>query len=170
MDKPLVNKVAASGLITIDLENYFPETPVKSIDLKDFLFRELILREKDFRAALKEKDWTEYQDVNLAVFCSTDAIVPVWAYMLIASYAQPYVTSLFFGNPDAFYEDYYKKTIEQLEIEDYRDQRLVIKGCSNKPVPAAAYMYLTQKLRPLARSIMYGEPCSTVPIYKKPKK
>ncbi len=169
MDKPLVNRVAASGLITINLENYFPEGEVVEFDLKDYLYMELILKEKDFREALKEHDWLQYQDKILLVFCSTDAIVPVWAFMLVATYAAPYAKDVFQGDRENYYKAAFNRAISQLEMTQYNDQRIVIKGCSDKPVPPAAYLELTRRLQPYAKSIMYGEPCSTVPIYKRPK-
>lgn len=168
--KPLVNRVAASGLITIDLEQYFPTTPLVVFDLKDYLFMELILKEKDFREAIKEHDWSQYQDKILLVYCSTDAIIPLWSYMLVASSAAPFAKDIYQGTKEAYYQSAYEKIIEELAIEKYAEQRIVIKGCSDVHVPKAAYLKLTQRLRPIAKSIMFGEPCSTVPIYKKPRK
>lgn len=169
-EKPLVNRVAASSLITLDLEKYYPEVELAHFDIKDYLFKELLLREKDFREALKEHDWTQYEGKTLLVYCSSDAIIPIWAYMLIASYATPYVKDLFQGTEAAFLELAYMDIIKNLDDRQFEDQRIVIKGCSDKKVPLSAYLNLTQKLRPLAKSIMFGEPCSTVPIYKKPRK
>ena len=168
-DKPLVNRVAASGLITLKLETFFPATELSTLDIKDYLFRELILREKDFREAMGQHDWEQYRDKVLLVYCSTDAIIPMWAYMLVASQASPFASDIFQGPPEAYYQAYFTRTLAALDVEQYRDQRIIIKGCSDKPVPAAAYVELTKRLRPLAKSIMYGEPCSTVPIYKKQK-
>jgi hypothetical protein len=168
-DKPLVNRVAQSGLITINLEKYFPAEPLVTFDLKDYLFMELILKEKDFREALKAHDWAQYQGVNLVVFCSTDAVIPVWAYMLVAAYAEPYAHAIFQGSPEEFYKMAIFKALDQLDPAAYEGQRIVIKGCSDKPVPPAAYLELTRRLRPFAQSIMFGEPCSTVPIFKRPR-
>ncbi|MDH3650969.1 MAG: DUF2480 family protein [Saprospiraceae bacterium] len=168
-DKSLVNRVANSGLITINLEDFFPDRPIAGFDIKDFLFRDLILKEKDFREALKNHEWEQYQDQYLAIYCSTDAIVPVWAYMLIAGYAQPYCSDIFFGNQEALIEKYYDQKLRSIDAQRYQDKRIVIKGCSEKPVPISAYLDLTKKLRPFAQSIMYGEPCSTVPIFKRPR-
>lgn len=168
-DKPLVNRVASSGLITLKLETFFPATELCTLDLKDYLFRELILREKDFREAMDQHDWELYRDKVLLVYCSTDAIIPMWAYMLVASLASPFARDIFQGPPEAYYQVHFTRTLAALDVEQYRDQRIIIKGCSDKPVPAAAYVELTKRLRPLAKSIMYGEPCSTVPIFKKPK-
>lgn len=168
-DKPLINRVAESGLITINLENFFPAGPVMSFDIKDYLFMELILKEKEFREALKEHDWAQYQGANLLVFCSTDAIIPVWAFMLVAAYAEPYARTIFQGTAEEFYKTAFTQALEQLDVSAYQDQRIVVKGCGDKPVPASAYVELTRKLRPLAQSIMFGEPCSTVPIFKRPR-
>ena len=169
MEKPLVNKVAASGLITIKLEEFSPETKIVTFELKDYLFMEMILKEKDFREALKAHDWTQYQDAVLLVYCSTDAIIPMWAYMLVAAYASPHAKELFQGTEEQYYQAAFQQILSTLDIESYKGQRIVIKGCGDKAVPASAYLELTRLLQPHARSIMYGEPCSTVPIYKRPK-
>ncbi len=168
-EQPLVNRVAASGLITLKLEEYFPKEELALFDLKDFLFMGLILKEKDFRDALKEHDWAQYEGKNLAVFCSADAIIPVWAYMLVTAYSAPYARDVFQGTADEFYKHIFQKALDGLDASQYEGQRIVIKGCSDKPVPPSAYVELTRKLQPFALSIMYGEPCSTVPIFKRPK-
>ncbi|MEL7220948.1 MAG: DUF2480 family protein [Bacteroidota bacterium] len=170
MEQPLVNRVASSGLITLKLEEFFPQKKLAHFDLKDFLFMELILKEKDFRTALKEHDWEQYNGQVLLVYCSTDAIIPVWAYMLVAAYAAPVATDVFQGTADDYYRAYFLRQLDQLDADQYRDQRIVIKGCSDHPVPPAAYLEITRRLQPLAKSIMYGEPCSTVPVYKQPRK
>ncbi len=169
MTQPLVNKVASSGLITINLEDFFPKGENAIFDLKAYLFMELILKEKDFREALKVHDWEQYEGKNLLITCSTDAIIPVWAYMLVTTYAEPFAVDIFQGTPEEFYKARFYSALAQLEATQYEGQRIVIKGCSDKPVPAAAYVELTKHLRPHAQSIMYGEPCSTVPIFKRPK-
>ena len=164
----LVNKVAQSGIVSFDLEEYFPETDdIISFDLKDYLFKGLILREKDFRDALGLINWETYSGKYLAVFCSADAIIPNWAYMLIAANAQPFTTEIIMGNPEEAIKRIYSEKLSNLDIEQYRDQRIVIKGCGDKPVPVDAYLEITKLLRPVAKSIMYGEPCSTVPVFKK---
>ena len=170
MDKPLVNRVASSGLITINLEDFFPREEVVVFDLKDYLFMELILKEKDFREALKEHDWTQYSEKNLVILCSTDAIIPVWAYMLVTAYAEPHALKIFQGDVDTFYKVVFMAALDDIDATQYDQKRIVIKGCSDKPVPPSAYVELTRKLRPYAQSIMYGEPCSTVPIFKRPRK
>ncbi len=169
-EKPLVNRVAQSGLITINLEDYFPPEEVVPFDLKDYLFKELLLKEKDFRAAVKAHDWSQYQDKVLAVFCSTDAIIPVWAYMLVTVYATPYAAGIFQGTVEDYYRSAYQRALGAIDPSNYEGERVIIKGCSDKPVPASAYVELTRRLRPHAKSIMYGEACSTVPLYKKPRK
>lgn len=169
-DKPLINRVANSGIITIDLEQYFPEQEIVSFDLKGWLFQEMILKEKDFRAALKEHDWDQYKDKVMAMFCSVDAIIPTWAYMLVSSYCHGIASDIFQGDKNAYLSHYYKKLLSDQDYATYQDKRVVIKGCSKLPVPTMAYMEITEKLKPYAKSIMYGEPCSTVPIFKRPKK
>ncbi|MGB0862870.1 MAG: DUF2480 family protein [Saprospiraceae bacterium] len=169
MDKPLVNRVAASGIITLNLEDFFPKEEIVVFDMKDYLFMELILKEKDFRAALKEFDWTQYNNKNLCVHCSTDAIIPTWAYMLVAIHAEPFAKTISQANPSAFLDLHYQSQLKAIDATLYEGKRIVVKGCSDKPVPVSAYMELTRLLRPVAKSIMYGEPCSTVPLYKKPR-
>ncbi|RME00706.1 MAG: DUF2480 family protein [Bacteroidetes bacterium] len=165
--EPLVNRVAKSGLITIDLEQYFPKEEIAVFDLKDHLFQGLVLREKDFREAVKTHDWSQYRDKVLLVYCSADAIIPVWAFMLVASAAAPFARGVFQGSREEYLKFAFLKALESIDPEQYADKRIVIKGCSNKPVPPAAYAELTRKLQPVVKSIMYGEPCSTVPIFKK---
>ncbi len=169
-NKPLVNRVAESGLITLNLEDFFPAEPVAVFDIKDYLFMGMILKEKDFREACKDHDWAQYEGKHLVIDCSADAIVPVWAFMLVASLATPYAHEIFQGNVENFYKTFYAKKLADFDAEAYTEKRVVIKGCSDKPVPPAAYVMLTQKLQPFAQSIMYGEPCSTVPIFKRPRK
>lgn len=168
-EKPLINRVAQSGIITINLENFFPREELIAFDLKPYLFMELILKEKDFREAMKAHDWTQYAGKNLTIFCSTDAIIPLWAYMLVTQYAAPFAVRITHGNPDDFYRTVFALALDRLDIAEYAGQRVVIKGCSDQPVPANAYVDITRRLQPVAQSIMYGEPCSTVPIYKRPK-
>ncbi|MFI5171591.1 MAG: DUF2480 family protein [Chitinophagales bacterium] len=164
----LVNKVAQSGIISFDLEEYFPDpADIIAFDLKDYLFKGLILREKDFREALGQINWENYSGKYLAIFCSADAIIPNWAYMLIASGAQPFAKEIIMGNVDEAIKRIYSEKLSGLNIEQFKDQRVVIKGCSDKPVPVDAYLEITKLLRPVAKSIMYGEPCSTVPVFKK---
>ncbi|MBB4079929.1 ABC-type cobalamin transport system ATPase subunit [Lewinella aquimaris] len=164
----MVNKVAAAGLITLKLEDYWPERALVPFDLKEYLFMELILKEKDFREAIKEHDFSQYQDKVLLVYCSADAIIPAWAYMLVAAAAVPYTADIYQGTEAEYLRDHYRRAVDRLDPENFADQRVVIKGCGDREVPAAAYLEITAKLRPVARSIMFGEPCSTVPVYKRP--
>lgn len=168
-EQTLVNRVAVSGLVTLKLEEFFPKEEMASFDLKEYLFMNLILKEKDFRESLANHDWTQYEGKNLAVFCSADAIIPVWAYMLVTVYAAPFAADIFQGTPDEFYKHIFQKALDEVDASQYADQRIVIKGCSDHPVPPSAYVELTRKLQPHAKSIMFGEPCSTVPIFKKAK-
>lgn len=167
MSDLLVNKVANSGLITLDLEQFLPRGEVKLFDLKDFLFMGLILKEKDYREALKNKDWSEYQDALVAITCTADAIIPVWAYMLAVSYLEPVAKDVFLGTAEELHKHLLVKNIEALDTSEYNDQRVVVKGCGETPIDAIAYAAITKVLRPVTKSIMYGEPCSTVPVYKK---
>jgi Protein of unknown function (DUF2480) len=167
MEEVFVNKVAESGIITIDLSTFFPAQEAMVFDMKDYLFMGLILKEKDFREALKKMDWSSFENKNVAVTCSADAIIPVWAYMLVATYLQPHAHDIFFGTLGALKNQQLLKNISSIEPEEYKDKRIVVKGCGEEPIGEEAYLEITKKLRPVAKSIMYGEPCSTVPIYKK---
>ncbi len=167
MENELVNKVSESGLITIDLAEFHPGDKLALFDLKDYLFRELILREKDFRAALLALEWEQYRDKNVGITCSTDAIIPMWAYMLVASYLQPVASAVVFGRADTVLSSVFLKNLAALDGSAFSDKRVVIKGCGDINIPEAAYVEITSKLRPYVKSIMYGEPCSTVPIFKK---
>lgn len=169
MEKPLVNRVAASGLLTINLESYFPKQPVTYFDLKDYLFMELILKEKDFREALQQHDWAQYEGKILLIHCSTDAIIPLWAYMLVSAYAAPHAADIFQGDEDAYYRAALLRALSAIQPETYAGKRVVVKGCSDFPVPASAYVEITRLLQGHAQSIMFGEPCSTVPIFKRPR-
>lgn len=165
----LINRVANSPLQNINLESFYPTQEMVVFDIKDYLFMELILKERDFRKALKEHDWSQYQNKIVLIICSADAIIPMWAGMLITSYASEYASDIFMGSQEEYLKYHYKKVIENLDTSTYENGMLVIKGCSDKPVPASAYVSLTQKLQPVSKSIMFGEPCSTVPVYKKKK-
>jgi hypothetical protein len=167
MSDVLVNKVAESGLISLDLEEYYPKGTIKVFDLKEYLFMGLILKEKDFRAALLTTDWDSYKDAHVAITCSADAIIPMWAYMLVASYLQPIAKDVVFGDEQKLTSTILLKNLAAVNGEDYTDKRVVVKGCGDIAIPETAYVEITNKLRPFVKSIMYGEPCSTVPIYKK---
>jgi len=168
MSDMLVNKVAESGLISFDLEEYYPKGTIKVFDLKEYLFMGLILKEKDFRAALQTTDWEQYKDAHVAITCSADAIIPMWAYMLVASHLQPFALTVVFGDEKKLISTILLKNLATVKGEEYMDKRVVVKGCGDVDIPETAYVEITNKLRPFAKSIMYGEPCSTVPIYKRP--
>ncbi len=165
----IVNKVANSGLVTIDLGELYPPGERVLLDIKDQLFQGLILREKDFREFIKTHDWSQYKDKYVALTCSADAIIPDWAWMLLASALEPFARKIVFGTTEVLETVLFEEVLSKFDIEPYRDARVVIKGCGDKPVPKTAYIELTRKLRPVVKSIMYGEPCSTVPVYKQPK-
>jgi hypothetical protein len=168
MEGAIVNKVSESGLITLNLEQYLPQEPPVSFDLAPFLFMGQILKEKDFRASLLAHNWAEFKGKTVAVFCSADAIIPAWAYMLVASYLQEYAQSVHAGKPE---EVQNRMLIENLRGglrgADYTDMRVVVKGCGDQPVGMEAYLEVTNILRPFVKNLMYGEPCSTVPVFKK---
>ena len=164
---PIENKIANSGLVTLNLEDYFDAGMRVQLDIKPWLFMEMILKEKDFREFVKLHDWSSYQGKNVAFFCSADAIVPTWAYMLLAVNIQPFANRYVFGSIDTLNTVLYQDALQKINPEDYRDLRLIIKGCSDVPVPVSAYVEITNKLLPVVKSLMYGEACSNVPIYKK---
>lgn len=166
MDQPIVNKVAESGLITLDPASYLPQGETALFDLKDYLFMGLILKEKDFREALKNLDWEQYRDKNVAITCTADAIIPVWAYMLVGAYLEPVAKTFAMGDEQQLQQQLFIKNISSIDAEQYRDKRIVVKGCGDISIGDFAYLELTKILRPVVKSIMYGEPCSTVPVFK----
>jgi len=163
----IINKVAQSGLTTLDPADFYPQGERVIYDIAPNLFQGLILREKDFREFIKTHDWAQYEGKNIGIICSADAIVPAWAYMLLANRMAPYAREVVFGNEEILETVLFAKAIEKLDAEQYRDQRMVIKGCGDIPVPVSAYVALTEKLTPVVKSLMFGEPCSTVPLYKR---
>lgn len=167
MSDVLINKVANSGIISLDLEKYLPAGDMVAFDLKEHLFMEMILKEKDFREALKNLDWSVYNDKNVAITCSVDAIIPVWAYMLVASYLQPIAKNIFTGTIEEMKKHLFLKNISSIDASQFADQRVVVKGCGEVQIDSYAYAEITRLLLPQVKSVMYGEPCSTVPIYKK---
>ncbi len=167
MSETFVNKVSESGLITLDLETYYPKGETALFDMKDHLFMGLILKEKEFRESLKNIDPEIYRDKNVALTCTADAVIPVWAYMLAASYLQPVAATIVFGNEEFLHKTLFLKNLSAIDPADYTDKRVVIKGCGELPITEMAYVEITRILRPVVKSIMYGEPCSTVPVYKK---
>jgi hypothetical protein len=166
MTDPIINKVAESGLLSLDLETYYPKGETDIFDLKDHLFMGMILKEKEFRQILKDLDWEKYRGKNVAVTCSADAVIPVWAYMLVASYLQPVANEVIMGDEKELHKTLFLKNLSHINVNEFAGQRIVIKGCGETPIGDFAYMEITKLLRPVAKSIMYGEPCSTVPIYK----
>jgi hypothetical protein len=168
MSDEIINKVANSGLITIDLEEFYPKGERVLFDIKPLLFHELILKEKDFREFIKQHDWSQYKDKLVAITCTADAIIPTWAFMLVSIALEPFAKKIVFGNLETLEAIIFNEALLAIVYEDYKDKRVVIKGCSNLPVSTNAYVELVRGLRPFAKSIMYGEPCSTVPLYKAP--
>jgi len=168
MSEPFINKVAESGIITLNLEDYYPKEAIKLFDMKDYLFMGLILKEKDFREALKEMDLSVYNNKIVALTCSADAVIPIWAYMLVASALQPVAKEIIFGNEADAVKNILVKNIASIPVQEFADKRIVIKGCGELAVTESAYIEITKLLRPMAKAIMYGEPCSTVPVFKKP--
>jgi hypothetical protein len=169
MEKEIINRVAKSGIVTINLEEFYPQGDRVLFDIKEHLFQGLILKEKDFREFIKNEDWSAYTDTYVALICSEDAIVPTWAYMLLATQLAPFVKKVVFGDLETLETVLYNEILNALNMEAYKEARVVIKGCGDLPVPKAAYVEITRLLLPVAKSIMYGEACSMVPLYKKPK-
>lgn len=165
----IINKVEKSGLITLDLEDFYPKEPRMLFDLKDYLYEGLVLREKEFRENLSKLDWKMYENAYVAVTCTSDAIVPSWSYLLIANYLTGVAKLISFGTLEDLERDIFTEIIDKMDVDNYKDKKIIIKGCSRKPVPQNAYLQLIQKLKPIASSLMFGEACSTVPIFKKKK-
>ena len=169
MSDEIVNRVTKSSLVTIDLEDFYPKGTRSIIDIKQWLFHELILKETDFRNYLKEHDWEQYKDHYIALTCSADAIIPSWAYMLISTYLHPVAKKVVVGSLTDLETAIFHDIVNEISTELYNNKPLIIKGCASKPIPETAYIQLIEKLQPVARSIMFGEACSTVPLYKKQK-
>ena len=167
MEPMIKNKVAESGIVSINLEDFYPKGDIVVFDIKDYLFMGLILKEKDFRLALQNVEIENYRDKYVAVTCTADAVIPMWAYMLIASTLQPVAKEVVYGNEQTLINTIFTKNLAHFNGEEYTDKRVVVKGCGDVQIPETAYLEVTNILRPFAKSIMYGEPCSTVPIYKK---
>lgn len=163
----IINRVAKSPLITIDLEEFYPEGKRMHIDLAEWLFEGLILREKDFREALKNHDWSAYQNAYVTMSCSTDAILPGWSYLLLNTYLQPFAKKIVLGNEAELNRVLYQEIIAEMDIKPFHNKKVILKGCSQKPVPENAYIHLAERLLPVVNSLMFGEACSTVPLYKK---
>ncbi len=166
--EPIVNRVAESDIEVYDLESLWDGKPVSPFDLAPYLFNGFILREKDFRQAMKEHDWTAYAGHHVAIYCSADAIIPTWAYMLVASKLKPHAASTGFGQREDVIRDYYSRALEHEDWSRFQNRIVVIKGCASNIVPTQAYMMATQQLQAVARKMMYGEPCSSVPLWRRP--
>lgn len=167
MPDEIINRVANSKLITINLEDYYPEGKRVLFDIKNWLFEGFVLREKDFRNQVKEHNWSQYQDTYIALTCSSDAIIPGWAYMLLTIHLEPFAKKVVIGNLENLETSIFQDILNNIDVSSFKGKPIIIKGCSKKPVPQNAYIMLTTKLKPIARSIMYGEACSSVPLYKK---
>lgn len=166
--KPLINKVAQKALITLDLEQYFAkDEDIALIDLKDFLFKGLILREADFREVVKNTDWSQYRNKYVAIYCSTDAIIPMWAYMVLSAEVSAYAADVISSGIKEAAGIFLQRNLSRLDMEPFKGQRVVIKGCGDRKIPDAAFVQITQQLTNIARVVMYGEPCSTVPVFKR---
>jgi len=166
MDDVIINKVANSGLVTIDLEDFLPKEKIEAFDLKEHLFKGLILKEKDFREALKNFDWEIYRNKYVAITCTADAIIPLWAYMLVTAYVQPIAKDVYAGTVEEMKKYVCLKNMSTIKFEEFAGQRIIVKGCGDQQVDSTIYAEITKQLRPLAKSIMYGEACSNVPIFK----
>ena len=169
MAEDIINRVALSKLIVVDLEDYYPEGTRFVFDIKDWLYEGFVLREKEFRQYVKDYDWSKHKNQFVALTCSSDAIIPAWAYMLLAIELQPFAKKISIGDLEALETSIYQDIITNLDVAPYQDKPLIIKGCANKPVPPNAYTMLSSKLKPIAKSIMYGEACSSVPLFKRKK-
>ena len=163
----IVNRVANSGLISLDLEDFYHSGERIVYDLKDNLFMGMILKEKDFREFLKNHDWTQYSGKNIAITCTEDAIIPTWAYMLLTLHLEPHAHCVVFGTLEDLEKRLFDEALSKINFSQYQDARVVVKGCSKVNVPTQVYVELTRCLLPFVKSLMFGEPCSTVPLYKR---
>ncbi|GGW90062.1 DUF2480 family protein [Salegentibacter mishustinae] len=169
MAEEILNRVANSKLITFNLEDYYPEGERVLFDVKDWLLEGFVLRESEFREQAKNHDWSQYEGKFIALTCSSDAIIPAWAFMLLATYLQPYAKKIITGDLETLETVLYTEAILKMDVSDLQDKPVIVKGCAHKPVPKNAYLLLIEKLQPVVKSLMYGEACSSVPLYKKPK-
>jgi hypothetical protein len=167
MTNEIINKVAKSGIINLDLEDYAPRDIITELDLKDFLFEGLILKEKYFRESLKDHNWSKYRSDVLALFCSSNSIIPMWAYMLVTSYLEKNNLINFYGNKEQVFNLLFLEVIGKIDIQKFKDKRVIIKGCGNLKIHEKIYVAITKKIQPAVKSLMFGEACSSVPIHKK---
>lgn len=169
MESTIVNKVAESGLITIDLEKFIPKQEIVAFDLTPFLFRGLILKEKDFRESMQSEDWSKYSGKAVAVFCSADAIIPAWAYMLVTVMlsGMGMANTVYAGTPEELEKNLFLENLKKIETAEFQNKRVVVKGCGDRQIGVFAYLEITRLLQPVVKTLMYGEPCSTVPVYKR---
>jgi hypothetical protein len=167
MESAIVNKVAESGLITLDLEKYIPQQEIVAFDLTPFLFRGLILKEKDFRESMQSEDWSKYAGKAVAVFCSAEAIIPAWAYMLVSVMLSGIANTVYAGTPEELEKSLFLENLKKIDKVEFQDKRVVVKGCGDKQIGVYAYLEITNLLQPVVKTLMYGEPCSTVPVYKR---
>jgi hypothetical protein len=167
MSEEIINRVAQSGLLTLDLEDYYPREEIAVFDLKPLLFREMILKEKEFRTALSDIDWSRYAGKILAVTCTADAVIPAWAYMLVAAQARPFARSIVLGDSQTALQQTFLTNLQTIALDAFADKRVIVKGCGDLAVGPFAYLEITRLLQPVVKSIMYGEACSNVPVYKK---
>lgn len=167
MEETLINKVANSAILTFNLEDYYPKTSIQELDIKSFLYMGLILKEKEFREMVKNYDWKQYENQIVCIYCSEDAIIPTWAYMIIAASLNEVNAEAFFGKKENYLDAHYYKVLNDLHFESFQDKNVVIKGCGEKYIPHSAYVLASQKLIKYVKKLFYGEPCSTVPIWRK---
>jgi len=165
--KKIINKVALSSLVTLDLDEYIPKEEVFVFDLKDFLFKGIVLKERDFRSKLKEFNFSIYKNKIVALGCSTSAIVPMWAYMLVATYLNSYCKNIYFGDKERVLELLFLKNIDNINIEDFKNKKVIVKGCGNFKFTESIYVAVSKKLHRSVNSLMFGEACSSVPVYKR---
>lgn len=167
MAEEIVNRVANSKLLTLNLEDLYPNGERTKLDISLWLLEGIVLREKEFRQKAEEHEWSQYQDKFVALYCSTDAIIPGWAYLLLSLKLAPYAKKVSVGTLDELESILFAELLKDFDVSEYYDKSVIIKGCANKPIPQNAYVLLAQKLQPIAKSIMYGEACSSVPLFKK---
>lgn len=167
MEKEIINRVASSGLITIDLSDYAPKKPIENLDIKKFLFQGLILKEKEFRLTLKKNDFSIYKNKTVALNCSSNSILPMWAFMLITSYLNAVNADVHFGTQEEVFQQIFKKNINAIDTDNFKNKKVIIKGCGSVKLTANLYVAITKKLQNIVSSLMFGEACSAVPVFKK---